>query len=203
MATLERRDGESLRRLEGPVRALGGVDVLVQNREGGWDSLATIRETGPLATDARLVPLPASSGPMRVRLRLAKGAWRLDAAAIVARVAPATPQRIVPSVVLRDGRRDDAARARLLDSVAPLTTYPGDRYTLVYQLPGDAAAHELFLETKGYCLEWMRDEWIAEENRLMAASLFLDPAGALRRLAPAFKREERTCRPSRTDSASR
>lgn len=192
MATLERGDGESLRRLEGPVRVLGGVDVLVQNPSGGWDSLATIRETGPLATDARLVPLPASAGSLHVRLRLAKGAWRVDAAAIVARIAPVTPQRLMPSVVLRDGRPDDAARARLIDSAAPLTTYPGDRYTLVYQLPGDAEAHELFLETKGYYLEWMRDEWIAEENRLLAASLFLDPAGALRRLAPAFKREERT-----------
>jgi len=192
MATLERSEGEALRRLEGPARALGGVDVLVENPRGGWDSLATIRETGPLATDARLVPLPVSSGPLRVRLRLAKGAWRVDAAAIVGRVAPAAMQRILPTRVLREGRPDEAARARLLDSVAPLTTYPGDRYTLVYQLPGEASAHELFLETKGYYLEWMRDEWIAEENRLLAASLFLDPAGALRRLAPAFKREERT-----------
>jgi hypothetical protein len=192
MAMLERRDGESLRRLEGPVRALGGVDVLVQNAAGGWDSLATIRETGPLAADARLVPLPASTGPLHVRLRLAKGAWRVDAAAIVARVAPVTPQRLSPTVVLRDGRVDAAAHARLVDSTIALTTYPGDRYTLVYQLPGEADVHELFLETKGYYLEWMRDEWIAEENRLLAASLFLDPAGALRRLAPAFKREERT-----------
>ncbi len=194
MATLERRDGETVRRLEGPARALGGIDVLVANAHGGWDSLATVRETGPLAADARLVPLPstADGGPLRVRLRLAKGAWRVDAAALVSRVSPATPQRLMPAVVLRDGRPDEAARAKLMDSTAPLTTFPGDRYTLVYRLPGEASAHELFLETKGYYLEWMRQEWIAEENRALAASLFLDPAGALRRLAPAFKREEAT-----------
>jgi hypothetical protein len=192
MARLERSDGETVRRLEGPARALGGIDVLVANDAGGWDSLATVRETGPLAADARLVPLPASRGPLRVRLRLAKGAWRVDAAALVSRVSGVTPQRLTPADVLRDGRPDEAARARLVDTAAPLTTFPGDRYTLVYRLPGDASAYELFLETKGYYLEWMREEWIGEENRALAASLFLDPAGALRRLAPAFKREEAT-----------
>jgi hypothetical protein len=194
MATLERRDRETVQRLEGPARALGGIDILVENARGGWDSLATVRETGPLAADARLVPLPevTNARPLRVRLRLAKGAWRVDAASLVSRVARVTPERLAPAVVLRDGQVDDAARARLLDSLAPLTTFPGDRYTLVYRLPGDASAHELFLETKGYYLEWMRAEWLAEEHRALAAALFLDPAGALRRLAPAFKREERT-----------
>ncbi|NNG15494.1 MAG: hypothetical protein HKM89_03360, partial [Gemmatimonadales bacterium] len=38
--------------------------------------------------------------------------------------------------------------------------------------------------------EWMRDEWMAEEDPLKAAQLFLDPAGALKRLAPEFKRVE-------------
>ena len=47
-----------------------------------------------------------------------------------------------------------------------------------------------FLETRGYYLEWMRSEWLAEEDRRMAAGMFLDPAGSLRRLAPAFKAAE-------------
>ena len=47
-----------------------------------------------------------------------------------------------------------------------------------------------FLESQGYYLEWMRNEWMAEENALMAAQLFLDPAAALKRLAPEFKHVE-------------
>jgi hypothetical protein len=69
-------------------------------------------------------------------------------------------------------------------------TLPGDEYTLVYRLPDDFADRELFLEARGYYLEWMREEWLAEENALRAAQLFLDPAAAMRAMAPEFKRRE-------------
>ena len=36
----------------------------------------------------------------------------------------------------------------------------------------------------------MRREWLAEENLALAAQIIFDPASALRRLAPAFKRQE-------------
>jgi hypothetical protein len=36
----------------------------------------------------------------------------------------------------------------------------------------------------------MRREWLAEENLASAAQILLDPAGALRTLAPAFKQQE-------------
>ena len=60
----------------------------------------------------------------------------------------------------------------------------------------DARDHELFLDTRGYYLEWMREEWLSETSAARAAALFLDPAGSLRRLAPAFKQVE-----ARMDSA--
>jgi hypothetical protein len=91
---------------------------------------------------------------------------------------------------LADGTRAADARAKLISPTEALVTFPGDRYTLIYSLPDEAQHYELFLETKGYYLEWMRNEWFAEENQMRAASLFLDPAGSLRRLAPEFKRVE-------------
>ena len=39
-------------------------------------------------------------------------------------------------------------------------------------------------------MEWMQREWIAEQDLIQAAALFLDPVGSLRRLAPAFKQAE-------------
>ena len=71
LAAFERADATTANRAGAVVAALGGIDVLVPNRTGGWDSLATVRETGPLASDVRLVPLPATDGPVRVRLRMA------------------------------------------------------------------------------------------------------------------------------------
>jgi hypothetical protein len=66
---------------------------------------------------------------------------------------------------------------------------PGDRYELEYQLP-PGNDYELFIDSRGYYLEWMRQEWLADENPLAALRLFADPAGMLRALAPAYKRVE-------------
>lgn len=50
--------------------------------------------------------------------------------------------------------------------------------------------YDLFLDSRGYYLEWMRQEWLREQNPLAALRMLLDPARALRELAPAFKRIE-------------
>jgi len=192
MAALGRPGGPSLDAARSVADALGGIDVLVRDPAGAWDSVATIRETGPLAADLRLVPLPLpdDGDSVRVRLRMARGAWRLDQVGLVAREREARPLRIRPAEALSAGSPDTAALAELVDEARTLVTFPGDAYTLVYRLPRDAAGYELFLESRGYYLEWMRQEWIREEDGLRAAGLLLDPEGALRRLAPAYKRAE-------------
>jgi len=71
-----------------------------------------------------------------------------------------------------------------------MLTLPGDEVIFTYRLPEGPERYELFLESRGYYLEWMRKEWLAEESMLRAAALFLDPEDTLRRLAPQFKAEE-------------
>ena len=82
-------------------------------------------------------------------------------------------------ISLETGEVDDA-----------LVTVRGDRYDLTYRLPGDARGYELFVESRGYYLEWMRQEWEADENLTLAMRMFRDPERALRALAPEFKRRE-------------
>ncbi len=69
-------------------------------------------------------------------------------------------------------------------------TLPGDEHTFVFRLPDHPDRWELFLESRGYYLEWMRSEWLPEENPARAAMMLLEPARALRELAPEFKRLE-------------
>ena len=47
-----------------------------------------------------------------------------------------------------------------------------------------------FLESRGYYYEWMRSEWLAEEDAAMAGLVVARPEEALRRLAPQYKRQE-------------
>jgi hypothetical protein len=85
-----------------------------------------------------------------------------------------------------------AAAAWLAGERPALVTGPGDSHRLTYLLPRghDPARLELFLQSRGYYLEWMREQWLAEESPRRAALLFDQPARALRDLAPAFKAVE-------------
>jgi hypothetical protein len=193
LAGLERRDAATTAGLNRVAGTLGGIEILVRNAVGEWVVAAEVVETGPLATDVRIVPLPVGSDPARVRLRMAAGAWRVDWIGLTGVTAPAEHMRLRPTRVVREGTRDDDALSRLLHDDRTLVTFPGDAYTLVYDFPADAdadTAWEIFLDSRGYYLEWMRAEWLAEENPFRAMQLFTNPAAALRALAPEFKRAE-------------
>lgn len=190
LAALERADESTRGRLDGIARAFGGVEVLVQEDGGRWVWAGTVSETGPLGSDLRVLPLPEHVNGHRVRLRMAKGAWRIDYVALASLRERAAPVRIPPSEVRHRGGRAPAVLETLLDSTAFLVTLPGDEYVLRYRLPDDFDDQELFLDSRGYYLEWMREEWMADENPARATKMFLDPAGTLRDLAPAFKQVE-------------
>lgn len=71
-----------------------------------------------------------------------------------------------------------------------LITLPGDAYTLSYDLPDEAASYELFLESRGYYLEWMRDAWLEETNPDRVADMLFEPERMMQTLAPQYKAVE-------------
>jgi hypothetical protein len=95
---------------------------------------------------------------------------------------------VEPDVVDRDGRPDPAGLAALRDGERHLVTLPGDAFRLGFELP--EGEHELFLESQGYYYEWMRQEWLADEDPAMVAMILGRPGEALRRLAGPFKERE-------------
>ena len=163
----------------------------VAEGDGPWRAVGRFDEAGPIAGDLQVVPFEGSGdSPVHVRLRLARGHWRLDAVALAALGEPIAPMRLAPVSVEHGGRHDETARARLVNGARHLVTHPGDSYRLTFRLPRSDGRLELFLESEGFYYEWMRSEWLAEEDARMAALAIADPAEALRRLAPAYKAEE-------------
>ncbi|MBA2293020.1 MAG: hypothetical protein H0W15_11265 [Gemmatimonadales bacterium] len=171
-------------------KVLGRIEVQVPDAEGGWITVGMVGETGPLATDTKVVPLPVQHGTTRVRLRMTQGLWRLDWIALANLAPAAAAVRLEPTVVMRDGRKNMVALATFRSRSAAVTSMPGDEYTLRYQLPAPPKSLELFLEARGYYLEWMRQEWLAEEDHGKATRFLLDPAAMMRALAPAYKSQE-------------
>jgi len=170
---------------------LGGIEVMTQTKSGDWEVVDQVNEYGPLAIDQHLIQLGDISGEsVKIRLRMTKGNWRIDYVALASLTRPIQAMRLHPDQVYKDDVVDNKVKAVLCDSTQSLTTLPGDTYTLQYKLSGPANDFELFLESRGYYLEWIRKEWIEEENPFLLSLMLFDPEGALKRLAPEFKRVE-------------
>lgn len=173
---------------------LGGIDVQVEDGAGGFRTVGRFDETGPIATDVQVVPLPPGALAGHIRLRMARGDWRIDYVALARLGRQVTPVRLRPEQVTRAGHLDPAALAGLRDPGRTLVTRPGDHARIRYRLPAALAAApgrvDLFLDARGYYLEWIRTRWLDQENLALGLYLLARPAAALRRLAPAFKKVE-------------
>jgi hypothetical protein len=195
LAALETQNRVALRHSWGLRQQLGGIEVLVAGRGGRWQKAGELYETGPLASDVKLVLLPdgagRAGGRVRVRLRLTRGHWRLDYLALAKLGARVQPVRLEPAQVsFEPGPYRQPGAPAPVDADGTRVTLPGDAFTFTYRLPDEAARYELFLESRGYYLEWLRDEWMREEDPRRVAMLRDDPERALRELAPAFKEHE-------------
>jgi hypothetical protein len=191
MASLERGEEMPANGIRAMDRALGGIEILVCDQAADWRLVGEVNEVGPLATNTHVIPLPDSSAAFhKIRLRFSKGRWRVDYIALAVLQEEVIPKTLYPVEVHGNRVGDDDAREILLDSSRVLVTLPGDEYVLRYRLPVNYHQCELFLKTQGYYLEWMRDEWLPEENPAMVAMMFLNPEEILRKLAPEFKQIE-------------
>lgn len=186
---LQRAGTNAYEMLGGIGKLLGDVEAEVLTRQG-WRPMGAFIEVGPIAREVQLLPLPGNlpEGEVRIRLRLTKGNWRLDYLALAELAGEVHPQALEPTRVERAGKEDVVAMARLMNPSEYLATYPGDDYTLRFALP--PGEHELFVESRGYYYEWMREEWLPEENEEKLLEALFTPEQALRRLAPAFKKLE-------------
>jgi len=170
---------------------IGGIEIFVPGRGGEPVFAGLLNEHGPLAVDMHLMQLPAfTDTAATIQLRMTKGTWRIDYAGLAELSRRVEPARVQPAIVLKGGVEDEHARGALTDSARVLISLPGDEYTLRYRLPHSGGPYEYFIESRGYYLEWIRQEWIREENPLFLSQMFLDPEGALRRMTPEFKKVE-------------
>jgi hypothetical protein len=194
LAALERGGEEAASAAMGMAEELGDIELWIASEDGEWVSVGSYDEAGPIATDISMFPLPnlehLPGDPLRVKIRLAKGSWRINYVALARLAGEAQPIVLEPAAVEYNGTEDAAAQEALLDPEQHLITYPGDEYALIYVLPEKPEALEFFLDSKGYYYEWMRAEWLQDEDPTMASLVLLDPARALRVLAPAFKLAE-------------
>ncbi len=176
-----------------PYSFLGNLDIYVLDKNHEWKKCGEVSENGPIARNLELVSLLDSySLPLKIQIRMTRGMWRIDYAAVGQVVEKVEPQRLFPIEVSKNEECDESALQRLRDSSKYLVTFPGDSYSLFFRLPEDYSSFDYFIETKGYYYEWMRDAWLKEESKENLFSFFFDTHNHLKKLAPDYKKIEPT-----------
>ena len=127
---------------------------------------------------------------INIRLRMAKGLWRIDYTALAELGDKVDPIIIKPSSSFPQKINSSDVVGLLNNQDSVLITFPGDEYFLNYKLPSDFAEYELFMESQGYYLEWMRNEWLSEENSSKVYQMLFNPAQYYKDLAQQFKKVE-------------
>ena len=190
VADLENGNEHLLNRIQQLWNKLGGIEIFVKGDGNRWMKVGDVDEMGPIATDVHLIKLPhVGQKKLTLKLRMTKGLWRIDYMALAKIIGEETPERIKPTIVLREDSADVVALSKLTMNQEPLVTMPGDQYYLKYKLPSDCS-YQVFLETKGYYLEWMREKWLEEENLKKAAVALYFPGLFMRMAAPGYKKAE-------------
>lgn len=145
---------------------LGGIDCFVWNSAAQrWDSVGSLKESGPLARNLMLLPIPhgiPTGDTLHVQLRMTRGHWRLDCGMLATIAGQRTPTVLHPVKVQRNGTPDTAAPRQLRDDDQQyLNSLPGDQFALIFPQPafGGNRSTQFFVWSKGYYLEWMRPAW--------------------------------------------
>jgi len=169
---------------------LGGIEIYLKNKNGNWEKIGEVDEMGPIAADVHLVKLPENiPANATLKLKMTQGLWRIDYLALGDIGPKVSPLIIHPENMFKDEKADPEALKLLNDTSKYLVTYPGDAWVINYKLPGNRN-YEYFLESKGYYLEWMRDEWLAEQDLNKARFMFAFPGLFMRKAAKPFKKTE-------------
>ena len=115
LAEVERGNPELLESVSGLMGMLGGIEIEVAEGAGAWRGIGTFDGAGPIASDEIAFPFEATgSGPIRVRLRMVQGNWRVDAVRLARLGRPAQAVAVQPSFLLgpRGGGASDRSAAR-------------------------------------------------------------------------------------------
>lgn len=190
------RDGQAHKMLKGGLKKeLGNLDVYVwDENESIWVLQDGFYETGPIAPNRQVLPLSTncSGKEVKVKLVLNKGLWRIDQVALARLNKEVKPFELNPSFVSSEGKENNQAKLDVLNPERHLISMPGNQFEFTFEMPEENQEYELFLYSKGYYLEWMRSQWLAEKNLLKLRQMLENPKRYLKAEAKAYKEYEQT-----------
>lgn len=171
---------------------LGKIEVLLWNEQKQrWDAQGGFEETGPIAINKQTLLLSNQNEKTKnwkIKLKMTQGCWRVDFAELNVLNNQTEPEEIKPKKLLVNNSENITKLNQLNDENAYLIHFPGNQADLHFELPNKNG--HLFLKSKGYYTEWLREEWMKEKNIPLAKTLIFNPKKYYKIMAPEFKKYE-------------
>lgn len=184
------------KRLKNPFKRLGGIKLSVWDEQyKRWKIFDELFETGPIAKNLMIAPIPKikpKSGKLKIKIELTKGFWRLDYLGITPIHSKVNPLIVHPTnVEMIDGKNNSIDDVKF-DDENYFISFPGNEFNFNFKFPQikKGKEYELFLATKGYYLEWMRQSWMEEKDPIKLKKMFTHDPQTWRDLAIEFKTME-------------
>ena len=114
----------------------------------------------------------------------------MDYVALTNILKKVTPLEIEASAIYNKGKLDQAAFNDLKSNKKRLISMPGSEYKFNFILPKENTEYDLFLYSKGYYLEWMRDHWIKDKDLFKLYQMVNTPKKYLKDEAKNYKKYE-------------
>jgi hypothetical protein len=188
-------DEKMRNKFDATTKELGGIECYVWNEKtNGWALQAELNETGPIAINRQFIPIHHSQSGNKVKIKLVlnKGLWRLDYASLTNIKKQVTPIALSPESIYNKGKLDKMALGEITAPDKYLISMPCSEYKFNFNLPVADSNYELFLYSKGYYLEWMREHWIKDKDFLKLKQMVYNPKKYLREEAKSYKQYEAT-----------
>ena len=140
--------------------------------------MASLSPTGPIAWHDVAVKLPPVRGPeARIRVSFLPDNWMVDWASVGFGTVEPLAMYSIPAAGLDglSGEQAEEILSRLREKDhSYLITSPGESYTLFFPAEASAARTErtCFLRSRGFYIEWLREDWFNDAGRLTAAPPF-------------------------------
>ena len=188
-------DEKMRNKFDATTKELGGIECYVWNEEkNSWVIQSKLNETGPIAINRQFIPLRNAKygAKIKIKLILNKGLWRLNYASLTNIKSQVTPIEISPTTITNKGKLDNIALCKINSPDKHLLSMPGSEYKFNFTIPGTNTDYDLFLYSKGYYLEWMREHWIKDKDLLKLKQMVYNPKRYLRKEAKSYKQYEVT-----------
>jgi len=180
---------------KGIKKELGDIEIYTWNEQkNNWEFQNGFYETGPIAINRQFIPLRNlhSNSNVKIKIVLNRGLWRIDYVSLTNIIKQVTPIEISPTSIYNKGKLDNIALGKINSPNKYLLSMPGNEYKFNFILPNENSHYELFLYSKGYYLEWMREHWIKDKDLMKLKQMVDSPKNYLKEETKNYKQYEAT-----------